>query len=54
MNTGLLLVVASQVFFSLMNVAVKMLNSIDPPVTVLEVCLIVFIPSFIDLMTYSS
>ena len=54
MNTGLLLVLASQAFFSLMNVAVKLLNSIDPPVTVLEVCLSVFIPSFIDLMTYSS
>jgi hypothetical protein len=37
-NVGLLLVVASQMFFSLMNVAVKKLNSIDPPVSALEVC----------------
>jgi hypothetical protein len=37
-NVGLLLVTASQMFFSLMNVAVKKLNSIDPPVSALEVC----------------
>lgn len=36
-NTGLLLVTASQVFLSLMNVAVKKLNGIDPPVPTLEV-----------------
>lgn len=36
-NVGLLLVIASQMFFSLMNVAVKKLNSIDPPVSALEV-----------------
>lgn len=36
-NAGLLLVAASQGFFSLMNVAVKKLNSIDPPVPTLEV-----------------
>lgn len=36
-NTGLLLILASQVFFSLMNVAVKTLHSIDPPVPALEV-----------------
>ncbi|KAF8966159.1 EamA-like transporter family-domain-containing protein [Flammula alnicola] len=35
-NTGLLLVAASQAFFSLMNVAVKKLNGIDPPVSTLE------------------
>ena len=38
-NTGLLLVTASQAFFALMNVAVKKLNSLDPPVPPLEVCL---------------
>lgn len=38
-NTGLLLVTASQGFFALMNVAVKKLNSLDPPVPPLEVCL---------------
>jgi hypothetical protein len=37
-NVGLLLVAGSQAFFSLMNVAVKKLNSIDPPVSALQVC----------------
>ena len=36
-NAGLLLVAASQGFFALMNVAVKKLNSLDPPVPPLEV-----------------
>jgi len=36
-NIGLLLVAASQAFFSLMNVSVKQLNSIDPPVPALQV-----------------
>ncbi len=36
-NTGMLLVAASQAFFSLMNVAVKKLNTIDPPVPAFEV-----------------
>lgn len=36
-NTGLLLVAASQFFFSVMNLAVKKLNSIDLPVPALEV-----------------
>ena len=39
-NTGLLLFIASQAFFSFMNIAVKILNTIDPPVTALEVCLL--------------
>ena len=38
-NTGLLLFIASQAFLSFMNVAVKILDTIDPPVTALEVCL---------------
>ena len=37
-NTGLLLVATSQFFFSLMNVSVKWLNSLDEPVPTLEVC----------------
>ena len=37
-NTGLLLFIASQLFVTLMNLTVKMLNTIDPPVTTLEVC----------------
>ena len=35
-NYGLLLVTASQLFFSLVNVSVKKLNSIDPPVPTFE------------------
>ena len=38
-NTGLLLAIASQAFFTFMNLAVKILNTIDPPITALEVCL---------------
>jgi hypothetical protein len=36
-NTGLLLVAASQVFFSAMNLSVKVLNSLDEPVPTFEV-----------------
>lgn len=36
-NIGLLLVAGSQAFFSMMNVAVKKLNTIDPPVSTLQV-----------------
>ncbi|GJE93527.1 DMT family transporter [Phanerochaete sordida] len=35
-NTGMLLVAGSQGFFALMNVAVKTLNNLDPPVTAME------------------
>ncbi|KAH8105246.1 EamA-like transporter family-domain-containing protein [Cristinia sonorae] len=35
-NVGMLLIAASQGFFSLMNVSVKKLNSIDPPVPAFE------------------
>ncbi|EAU89555.1 hypothetical protein CC1G_02444 [Coprinopsis cinerea okayama7 len=35
-NVGLLLIAAAQIFFSLMNVTVKALNSMDPPVSALE------------------
>lgn len=37
-NLGLLLVIGSQIFLSLVNVAVKKLHEIDPPVSALEVC----------------
>jgi hypothetical protein len=37
-NAGLLLVAASQFFFSAMNVCVKWLNTMDEPVPTLEVC----------------
>ena len=39
-NTGFLLSVASQACFTFMNLAVKILSSIDPPITALEVCLL--------------
>ncbi|EJF60876.1 hypothetical protein DICSQDRAFT_137097 [Dichomitus squalens LYAD-421 SS1] len=35
-NIGLLLVASAQLFFSLMNVGVKQLNSLDPPVPAVE------------------
>ena len=38
-NLGLLLVAASQFFFSAMGFAVKWLNSLDDPVPTLEVCM---------------
>lgn len=37
-NAGLLLVAASQFFFSAMGISVKWLNSLDGPVPTLEVC----------------
>lgn len=37
-NTGLLLVAASQIFFSGANISVKWLNSLDEPIPMLEVC----------------
>jgi len=37
-NTGLLLVAASQFFFSGMHISVKWLNSLDEPISILEVC----------------
>lgn len=37
-NAGLLLVAASQFFFSAMGISVKWLNSLDEPVPTLEVC----------------
>jgi len=36
-NLGLLLIIGSQMFLSLVNVAVKKLNDIDPPISALEV-----------------
>lgn len=42
-NTGLLLVVAAMVFFSMMDVAVIKLHKTDPPVTTLQVRLSSFV-----------
>ncbi|KAK7682025.1 hypothetical protein QCA50_014989 [Cerrena zonata] len=39
-NTGMLLIAASQAFFSLMNVAVKKLNSLENPVPALELIVV--------------
>lgn len=36
-NVGLLLVASAQLFFSLMNVGVKLVSAVDPPVHTLEV-----------------
>ncbi|XP_006457167.1 hypothetical protein AGABI2DRAFT_154525 [Agaricus bisporus var. bisporus H97] len=51
-NVGLLLVVASQMFFSLMNVAVKKLNGIDPPVSALELIVVRMVITLICSITY--
>ncbi|KAF8647967.1 hypothetical protein AX16_006428 [Volvariella volvacea WC 439] len=51
-NTGLLLIMASQAFFSLMNVAVKTLNSIDPPVSTLQLIFVRMVITYICSMAY--
>lgn len=51
-NVGLLLVTASQVFFAAMNVAVKKLNSIDPPVPVLELVFVRMAITYLCSITY--
>lgn len=37
-NKGLFIIAASQFFFSLMNLSVKILTALDDPVPTLEVC----------------
>ncbi|KAI9450019.1 hypothetical protein BJY52DRAFT_208711 [Lactarius psammicola] len=39
-NTGLLLVAASQIFLTVMNMSVKLLNSLDEPVPTFELVLV--------------
>jgi hypothetical protein len=39
-NAGLLLIILSQLFFATMNVSVKFLNGLDPPVPPLELIVI--------------
>ncbi|KAF8057617.1 drug/metabolite transporter superfamily [Lyophyllum atratum] len=51
-NVGLLLVTASQAFFSLMNVFVKKLNSIDPPVSTFELIAVRMIITYVFSMAY--
>jgi len=38
-NTGLLLILVAQGFFAVVDAIVKILQSVDPPVTSLQVCL---------------
>ncbi|KAF9071884.1 hypothetical protein BDP27DRAFT_462995 [Rhodocollybia butyracea] len=51
-NIGLLSIVASQVFLALVNVAVKQLNVIDPPVPTFELILIRMAITYLFSVTY--
>ncbi|KAI0337871.1 DUF6-domain-containing protein [Trametopsis cervina] len=51
-NTGLLLIASSQAFFSLMNVFVKKLNSLDPPVPAFELIFVRMAITWICCVTY--
>ncbi|KAI0822129.1 hypothetical protein BC628DRAFT_1391080 [Trametes gibbosa] len=51
-NHGMLLVAASQLFFSLMNVWVKKLNSLDPPVPAFELIFVRMAITWICCITY--
>ncbi|EKM51176.1 uncharacterized protein PHACADRAFT_213054 [Phanerochaete carnosa HHB-10118-sp] len=51
-NTGMLLVASSQGFFALMNVAVKKLNSLDPPVTPMELVCIRMVITWLCCVSY--
>ncbi|KAF7795896.1 hypothetical protein EIP86_007063 [Pleurotus ostreatoroseus] len=53
-NTGMLLIAASQCFFSLMNVSVKKLNSVDPPVPAFELIWVRMAITWICCVTYMS
>jgi hypothetical protein len=45
-NAGLLLIIMSQAFFAFMNVSVKFLNGLEPPVPPLELIVIRMVSSF--------
>ncbi|KAF8063349.1 hypothetical protein FPV67DRAFT_238316 [Lyophyllum atratum] len=51
-NMGLLLVTGAQAFLSLVNVAVKRLNSIDPPVSTFELIAVRMIITYVCSMVY--
>ncbi|KAI9439322.1 hypothetical protein H4582DRAFT_1948460 [Lactarius indigo] len=51
-NSGLLLVAASQFFFSAMNIAVKWLNSLDDPVPTLELILVRMVITYVCSVAY--
>ncbi|EPQ53277.1 DUF6-domain-containing protein [Gloeophyllum trabeum ATCC 11539] len=51
-NAGLLLIASAQLFFALMNVAVKMLNSLDEPVPTLELVFVRMLITYMCCITY--
>ncbi|KAL0948222.1 hypothetical protein HGRIS_010826 [Hohenbuehelia grisea] len=51
-NTGLFLVIGSQAFLAFMNVAVKKLNSLDPPVPPLELIAVRMAITYVCCMAY--
>ncbi|KAJ3544238.1 hypothetical protein NMY22_g2845 [Coprinellus aureogranulatus] len=51
-NVGLLLIAGSQAFFSLMNVSVKKLNSIDPPISALQLVVVRMTITWLCCITY--
>ncbi|PFH46969.1 hypothetical protein AMATHDRAFT_7209 [Amanita thiersii Skay4041] len=53
-NIGLLYVVLSEFFYSFMNVSVKVLGSIDPPVTVLQLIAVRMIITYLFSLAYMS
>ncbi|EGN97441.1 hypothetical protein SERLA73DRAFT_184151 [Serpula lacrymans var. lacrymans S7.3] len=51
-NAGMLLIIFAQLFFSFMNVAVKGLNSLDPPVPALELIVVRMVITFTCCVLY--
>ncbi|KAF6756683.1 integral membrane protein DUF6 [Ephemerocybe angulata] len=51
-NVGLLLVAASELFFAFMHLAVKILNSIDPPVSTFELILVRMVITYVGSIIY--
>ncbi|KAI5119676.1 hypothetical protein M0805_009620 [Coniferiporia weirii] len=51
-NTGLLLVAFSQLFFALMHTSVKILNSLDPPISALELVAVRMAVTYICCVAY--
>ncbi|KAF9039209.1 hypothetical protein BJ165DRAFT_1531307 [Panaeolus papilionaceus] len=51
-NAGLLLITASQAFFSIMNTAVKVLNGIDPPMGTLQLVWVRMFITYVCCITY--
>ncbi|EAU83503.2 integral membrane protein DUF6 [Coprinopsis cinerea okayama7 len=51
-NVGLLLVAASELFFACMHLAVKILNSIDPPVSTFELIFVRMVITYVFSVAY--